>query len=130
MSVLLLANSELRVFGLPVLLAMQTVRWQPKGNFEFGFPSEPATQLANLLFHETNPIVQVTVQNRILDFTLDTGAVDTDLNQVFAKELPALVTSGQKETHASPTEPEISLLSHTLESRKSKLGFIHGPRSQ
>ena len=30
---------------------------------------------------------------------LDTGAVDTDLNQVFAKELPALVSSEKKETH-------------------------------
>jgi hypothetical protein len=35
----------------------------------------------------------------LFDFTLDTGAVDTDLNPIFAKELPALVSSGQKETH-------------------------------
>jgi predicted aspartyl protease len=87
------------LLGLPILIAMQTVRWQPKGDLDFGFHSEAATQLANLLFHGTNPIVQVTVQNRLLDFSLDTGAIDTDLNQVFAKELPALISSGQRETH-------------------------------
>jgi predicted aspartyl protease len=87
------------LIGLPVLLAMQTLRWQPKGDFEFGFPSEATGQLSNLLFHETNPVVQVAVQNRMLNFTLDTGAVDTDLNPVFAKELPALISAGQKETH-------------------------------
>lgn len=86
------------LIGLPVLIAMQTLRWQPKGDLEFGFPSDKGTPLSNLLFHETTPVVQVTVQNRILDFSLDTGAVDTDLNPVFAKELPTLVSSGQKET--------------------------------
>jgi predicted aspartyl protease len=87
------------LLGLPVLLAMQTLRWQPRGDLEFDFPSEAATQLSNLLFHGTTPVLQVTVQHRILDFSLDTGAVDTDLNPVFAKELPALISSGQKETH-------------------------------
>jgi predicted aspartyl protease len=42
--------------------------------------------------------VQVTVENRTLGFSLDTGAKDTDLNPAFAKELPALVSSGKKET--------------------------------
>jgi tetratricopeptide (TPR) repeat protein len=84
------------LIGLPVLLAMQTLRWQPRGDLEFGFPSEAPTELSNLLFHNASPVVQVTVQNRILDFTLDTGAVDTDLNPIFAKELPALVSSGQR----------------------------------
>jgi predicted aspartyl protease len=87
------------LIGLPILLAMQTIRWTPNGDFEFGFSSMPA-QSQNLLFHELSPVVQVGVQKRMLDFTLDTGAIDTDLNPIFAKEFPAMISSGEKENHA------------------------------
>ncbi len=86
------------LIGLPVLLAMQTIRWQPKGDFEFGFPSQPDPTRSNMLFYGSSPIVQVSVQNKTLNFSLDTGAVDTDLNPTFAQELPELIASGQKET--------------------------------
>ncbi len=89
------------LIGLPVLLAMRAVRWAPEGLFEFGSIArlkQPVTR--NLLFHGTSPIVQVGVQDKLLTFSLDTGAVDTDLNQGFAEKLPELVAAGKKERRA------------------------------
>jgi hypothetical protein len=54
----------------------------------------------NLLFHGATAIVQVHVSDKPLIFSLDTGAVDTDLNEGFAKALPAIVEAGHKESRA------------------------------
>jgi hypothetical protein len=92
------------LIGIPVLLAMQCVRWQPTGEFAFGSgargskPKETPTH--NMLFDGTRPLVQLSVQGKGLVFSLDTGAVDTDLNESFAKKLPQLVAAGQKEDRA------------------------------
>lgn len=88
------------LIGLPILIAMRSIRWTPNGDFEFDFPSTQPTEPSNLLFHELNPIVQVVAGGQKLDFTLDTGATDTDLNPLFAKAFPDLISSGKKETHA------------------------------
>ena len=88
------------MIGLPVLMAMQAVTWQPaQGRCEFG-PGARVTgaSLRNLLFDGSTPIVQLSVDGKPLTFSLDTGAVDTDLNEGFAKALPELVKSGQKES--------------------------------
>lgn len=89
------------LIGIPVLLAMQTVQWDSEGWFAFGSEARlkpPAVQ--NLLFHGATAIVQVSVNEKPLTFSLDTGAADTDLNQGFAKALPELVAAGQKERRA------------------------------
>jgi len=89
------------LIGLPVLLAMRAVRWAPAGLFEFGKVAElkrPVTQ--NLLFHGSTMVVQTGVQDKLLTFSLDTGAVDTDLNEGFAKKFPELVATGEKESRA------------------------------
>ncbi|HEX4758326.1 MAG TPA: pepsin/retropepsin-like aspartic protease family protein [Terracidiphilus sp.] len=90
------------LIGLPVLLAMQTVRWEPSsGWFAFGKAAEMKNHEAqNLLFHGATAIVQVHVKDKALIFSLDTGATDTDLNEGFAKALPAIVEAGQKENRA------------------------------
>ncbi|HEX7157719.1 MAG TPA: aspartyl protease family protein, partial [Edaphobacter sp.] len=86
------------IIGIPVLLAMHTLRWTPKGSFEFGFPTRPLNvATCNMLFHNSNPVIDVRVERKRLNFTLDTGAVDTDLNPAFAKALPALMKSGTPE---------------------------------
>jgi hypothetical protein len=87
------------LIGLPVLLAMRSIRWTTNGDFEFDFPPTTATGTSNLLFHETNPVVQVVDGDRKLDFTLDTGAVGTDLNPLFAESFPDLISSGKRETN-------------------------------
>jgi predicted aspartyl protease len=89
------------LIGLPVLLAMETVRWEPSGWFAFGKAARMKNHEAqNMLFHGATAIVQVQVKDKPLIFSLDTGAVDTDLNQGFAKALPELVEAGQKENRA------------------------------
>lgn len=86
------------IIGLPLLLAMHTIRWTPTGKFEFGFPSQTLNlSECNMLFHNSNPVIDVLVDSKHLDFTLDTGAVGTDLNPQFAKALPALMKSGTPE---------------------------------
>ena len=88
------------LIGLPVLMAMQAIRWQPTtGRCEFG-PGvrEEGMSLRNLLFDGITPIVQASVDGKALTFSLDTGAVGTDLNEGFAKALPDLVKAGRKET--------------------------------
>ena len=86
------------IIGLPILLAMRTLRWSPAGAFEFAFPAGSLNQAnCNMLFHNSNPVIDVRVEGKHLDFTLDTGAVDTDLNPPFAKALPALMKTGSPE---------------------------------
>jgi predicted aspartyl protease len=89
------------LIGLPVMIAMRKLRWEPSGWFEFGdrVHSDKSAQ-RNLLFHGATVIVQLHVKNKPLVFSLDTGAVDTDLNQTFATALPEIVNAGQKESRA------------------------------
>jgi predicted aspartyl protease len=89
------------LIGLPVLLAMQAVRWNMDGWFALGSDARerhPSAQ--NLLFHGTTAIVEVAVDGRTLIFSLDTGAADSDLNEGFARALPELMARGHKETRA------------------------------
>jgi predicted aspartyl protease len=86
------------IIGLPILLAMRTLRWSPAGSFEFAFPVPSLNRAkSNMLFHNSNPVIDVLVEGKHLDFTLDTGAVDTDLNPPFAKALPELMKTGSPE---------------------------------
>jgi hypothetical protein len=88
------------LIGLPVLMAMQALSWEPtQGRCEFGPGARGnGPSLRNLLFDGSTPIVQVGVDGKSLTFSLDTGAVGTDLNEGFAKALPELVKTGQKES--------------------------------
>lgn len=93
-----LPKSKHGIIGMPLLLAMRTIRWTPTGSFETGFPSQAFhLQSCNMLFHNSNPVIDVLAGNRHLDFTLDTGAVTTDLNPAFAKALPLLMKAGTPE---------------------------------
>jgi predicted aspartyl protease len=93
-----LPQSRHGIIGLPLLLAMHTFRWTPKGKFEFGFPAQALKAgTCNMLFHNSNPVINVSIEGKNLDFTLDTGAVDTDLNPAFARSLPSLMKSGTSE---------------------------------
>ena len=89
------------IIGLPLMLAMHTLRWTPTGKFEFGFPAQALNVgTCNMLFHNSNPVINVLVEGKNLDFTLDTGAVDTDLNPEFARSLPSLMRTGTPENRS------------------------------
>lgn len=86
------------LIGLPVLIAMKSVRWAPDKWLEFGRQTRVAgPRTRNLMFHGATAIVQVSVNEKPLIFSLDTGAVDTDLNEGFANALPDIVRAGRKE---------------------------------
>jgi Aspartyl protease len=89
------------LIGLPVLIAMQALRWERTGWFELGPKARhQAAPAQNMLFHDSNPVVQVGVKEKLLSMSLDTGAMDTDLNEGFAKAFPELVAAGEKENRA------------------------------
>jgi hypothetical protein len=69
-----LARGERGIIGLPVLLALGTLRWSADGTFEIGGPSSPGAS-PTLCFDELLPIVRVEWEGKPLDFVLDTGNV-------------------------------------------------------
>jgi predicted aspartyl protease len=81
-----LARGERGIIGLPVLLALGTLRWSADGTFEIGGPSSPGAS-PTLCFDELLPIVRVEWEGKPLDFVLDTGNVaGTQLWERFALE--------------------------------------------
>jgi len=89
------------ILGIPVLLAMQTLRWEPNGSFSFGFRTKRENRhLSNLAFDGPMPVTQVGVEDKKLEFSLDTGETHSILYAPFAKEFPELLkTLGHKESH-------------------------------
>ncbi|MBW4038308.1 MAG: hypothetical protein HIU91_05405 [Acidobacteria bacterium] len=96
-----LPSGDRGILGIPVLLDMQTFRWNPNGTFAFGFkPKHKNLSASNLAFDALTPVTQVAVEKKELEFSLDTGATRSILYAPFAKEFPGLVSaSGQKESH-------------------------------
>ena len=87
------------ILGIPVLMALQTLRWT-RTELDTGFPTKHLNlRQANLSFEGTFPLAQVAFQGRPLQFTLDTGAQNTDLYPQFARQFSEVLTSGQKELH-------------------------------
>jgi hypothetical protein len=90
------------ILGIPVILALQTVRWRAKAQtLECAFPLKRTDiRQANLAFDGGSPVVQVNFQQEALEFSFDTGAQRTDLYPAFAKKFADLVkATGKKESH-------------------------------
>ncbi len=83
------------LIGIPVLIAMRSFSYDKSGLYEFGAgDSSHPTADGNLLFDGASPVVQLSSGGKRLAFTLDTGAVNTDLGPVFGKTLPELLAQG------------------------------------
>lgn len=86
------------VIGIPVLIALQSLRWSNDGTFEIGFPFRdmPAGS-SNICFDDLMPIVEAQFQSHTINFVLDTGATTSYLWPLFAKEFADTVgTRGKK----------------------------------
>ena len=95
-----LPPGERGILGIPVLLALETIRWTSDATFTAGWPTRAGgMEHANLCFESALPVVQIGFRHSVLDFTLDTGAQNTDLYQAFANTFSDLVKSGKKESH-------------------------------
>lgn len=63
------------IIGLPVAVAMQTLRWKSDGTCQAGFPSAASAggMNANLAFDDFNLVIRASLGGRPLDLIFDTG---------------------------------------------------------
>jgi len=79
------------VIGIPVLLAMECMRWRRAGSWELGCASDEAAGRPNMVFFENHLLAIAHMPDARPSFTLDTGAETTDLNSNFAKQFSSLI---------------------------------------
>jgi hypothetical protein len=92
-------EQERGVIGLPVLLALRTIRWVKGVALEFGFPSgRKDPYQSDLCFDSAFPVVSVRAGQDKLSLSFDTGAERTDLYARFQREFARLVEAGRKDT--------------------------------
>jgi predicted aspartyl protease len=85
------------LIGIPVLLAFSRFVWGADRTFEISpESSHKRVPHADLCFDGNHPLVQLEYNNRSLEFTLDTGATNTDLYPPFASAFPELIRSATK----------------------------------
>jgi hypothetical protein len=80
---------ERGVLGLPVILALRTIRWVKGESLEFGFPSERRDDSrSNLCFDSAFSVVAAEAGQRRVSFSFDTGATLTDMYARLGREFP------------------------------------------
>jgi hypothetical protein len=86
--------------GLPVILALQAIRWAKDGTCQLGSnPPRPARADVNLAFDGAMPLIRAQYSDRPLEFVLDTGNQGgTQLWERFARDFPDVVRAGRKST--------------------------------
>ncbi|HLJ48576.1 MAG TPA: aspartyl protease family protein [Bryobacteraceae bacterium] len=93
------AGDAAGIIGLPVLLALETVRWNSDGILEVGFPAQPRSlKDANLCLVDGHLVVQAEFQGRKISLFPDTGTYETLLFPTFARDFGAFVMTGTPET--------------------------------
>ena len=91
-----LADSELGIIGLPIILAMGGINWSNSGTAEFGGPFPASSAEPNLVFDHGRLVLRAEVLGKVVLASLDTGANRTDLNSNFADLFPDVVARGKK----------------------------------
>jgi predicted aspartyl protease len=80
------------IVGMPVLLALGTIRWQRDGTVELAGKSDRRPlDRPNLVFFRNHLLVRAEVRSRAVFAAFDTGAETTDLNANFADEFADFV---------------------------------------
>ena len=83
--------------GLPILLGVETIRWNRSHTLDIGFaPARARLRTANLAFETQFPLVAVEVAGRRLSFELDTGAEATTLWPPFVRDFPDALQNARK----------------------------------
>ncbi len=116
-----LAPGQRGIIGMPILLALRTLRWAKDGGVELSRASAPRTpQQSNLLFDGNHLIVHAGFHAATIRATLDTGAETTDIYGAFAKQFPRVIGEhatkdstevrgvGHAESYESVTVPELT----------------------
>ncbi|MCX6630046.1 MAG: retropepsin-like aspartic protease, partial [Candidatus Solibacter sp.] len=85
--------------GLPVMMALETIRWNRGHELSTGFPAGRAdVRTANLSFEENDPLTTMEVDGRRLTLDIDTGCRRSDLWPKFAEEFPAIIRTARQGT--------------------------------
>ena len=86
--------------ALPVVLALEGIRWTKDGTCQVGSNVASAGRAeANLAFDGATPLTRVQMSGRPLDFVLDTGnQAGTQLWERFARDFPEVASTGHKTT--------------------------------
>jgi len=83
--------------GLPVLLALRTMRWDQNGQFCFGFPSSRSYSVkANLCFDGTDLIANTTINQESASVLIDTGSASTVLWPPIAQRFPGMIVQSNR----------------------------------
>jgi hypothetical protein len=83
--------------GLPVLLWIQTIRWNRGHRLDIGFaPARTTLRAANLAFEGLFPLIAVEVAGHRLSFEFDTGAEATTLWPPFVRDFPDALQDTRK----------------------------------
>ena len=94
-----LPSGERGVLGLPVFLAVQTLRWKKEGTFEVGFaPGSRNSPKSNICFEGANLIIEGEFRRSKINVFLDTGATRTRVLPLFAKEFPNFIEEFGRKT--------------------------------
>jgi predicted aspartyl protease len=73
------------ILGIPILVGLQTLRWEDAGAIQLAEPPEPFNiRRSNLTFDNDHLVVTAVIQNQKIAATVDTGAISTDLYKPFA----------------------------------------------
>ncbi len=106
--------------GIPVILALRTLRWSQDGTVRIGEEAAPFdVHKANLMFDNDHLAVNVGLEGRTALGAVDTGAQGSDLYRELAVQFPSLMGSGKKgttevrglggaESYESVTLPEVT----------------------
>jgi hypothetical protein len=84
------------LLGLPILIALETIRWTHDGTLEVGVRSRTAGAMPNICFDGSDPITQIELSQRTLDMVLDTGADESEFWPMFAREFPGIAGQASK----------------------------------
>lgn len=87
------------ILGIPVLLALQSLRVEKKNRIVIGGASAPMDHAIPLAFDNAWPVIQISIDGKPLSFFFDTGAAHTWLYRPFADAFPERTKEGVPEQH-------------------------------
>ena len=88
------------ILGIPVLIALRSIRLDKGGVVEI-HPAEAANgQELPLAFDDAMPVTQMSMDGKAMSFTFDTGADTTYLYGTFAALFPELMETGSRQESA------------------------------
>ncbi|MGC2162961.1 MAG: retropepsin-like aspartic protease [Silvibacterium sp.] len=88
---------ERGTLGIPVLLAIETLRMRDGRNLDLAFrPKALNSALANVCMFGPTVITQMKFGEAVLDFSFDTGANETFLYPAFANSFPNVMASAER----------------------------------